>query len=146
MENTILTVDYAMSLEEMVAAGNYSEVDDITAKRFPLSGIGKVVFEAKLFHFGFHLSKREVAERVESEGFNLAKIEHLLAFGAALPEVQRMHPVIALGSVAKIRGVRCGARLGSHDSSERYLGSEWLGGEWSRRFHFLGVREIQPKS
>lgn len=134
-------VDYGMTLEQMIAAGKYDwSNSDITAKRFPLTGTGKVAFEPKLFHFDRSISSEDAIKEMEKEGFRPAKIEELLAYGALLPEEQRKYPIIALGSVAEIdgsRGVACLHRVGS----ERSLGLRWFDGDWDGCYRFLGVRK-----
>ncbi len=134
-------VDYGMTLEQMIAAGNYDwKNDDITAKRFPLSGTGKVGFEPKLFHFDRDISSENAIKEMEKDGFRPAKIEELLAYGAALPEEQRKYPIVALGSVAEIGGDRSVACL-SRRGSERFLLLHWFDDDWSRYYRFLGGRK-----
>ena len=134
-------VDYGMTLEQMITAGNYDWfIDDITAKRFPLTGTGKVAFEPKLFHFDRSISSEDAIKEMEKDGFRAAKIEELLAYGAILPEEQRKYPIIALGSVAKIRGSRRVACL-DWDASERGLRLFWFDGGWDDYYRFLGVRK-----
>jgi len=134
-------VDYDMSLEAMIKAGHYDVIEtDITAKRFPLSGIGQVAFEPKLFHFNRNISSKDVIKEMEKQGFRPATIEDLLAYGAALPEEQRKFSIVALGSVTKINGDRYVAYL-SEDDSERGLYLGLFGFEWDGLDHFLGVRK-----
>lgn len=134
-------VDYGMTLEQMIAAGNYDwKNDDITAKRFPLSGTGKVAFEPKLFHFDRDISSENAIKEMEKDGFRPAKIEELLAYGAILPEEQRKYPIVALGSVAKIGGIRHVACLG-RNGSRRRLSLSWFGLDWDGDYRFLGVRK-----
>ena len=81
---TIISVDYGHTLEEMIAAGRYDWVNsDITAKRFPISGVGVMQFETKLFHFGHDISSDEAERRIAADDptnpWTPAKIEHTLA-------------------------------------------------------------------
>lgn len=134
-------VDCGMTLDQMIAAGSYDWTNsDITAKRFLLSGTGKVAFEPKIFHFDRDISSENAIKEMEKDGFRPAKIEELLAYGAILPDEQRKHPIIALGSVAEVGGVRHVPCLDSYDS-ERDLDLDWWGGAWSGRCRFLGVRK-----
>ncbi len=134
-------VDCGMTLDQMIAAGSYDWTNsDITAKRFLLSGTGKVAFEPKIFHFDRDISSENAIKEMEKDGFRPAKIEELLAYGAILPDEQRKHPIIALGSVAEIGGFRFVPCLGSF-GSERDLDLYWWSGGWLGRYRFLGVRK-----
>jgi len=48
----IIAVDYSKSLQNMMADGSYDWVNPaITPKRFPITAVGIVQFETKVFHF-----------------------------------------------------------------------------------------------
>src|SRR5665213_986082 len=88
---TTIVVDYGMSLEKMIDAGNYEAiVDDITRRRFPIIGKGKVTFSVNLLGLDDEeltesaIQKHIVATRPKNP-WRPAKIEHLLAFGAKFP-------------------------------------------------------------
>lgn len=146
MKTTILTIDYGMSLLQMMADGNYIYLDHRIAY-MPLSfGANRVTFEMKPFHdkggkypYMMDASWIRVIRQMEKEGYVPAKIEHLLAFGAICGK-RRNQEIIALGSVARIDGLRYAVTLES--GSKRHL--HLAGGE--RYDWFLGVREVQPKS
>ena len=149
METTILTVDYSMTLEEMITAGNYDYCNgDVSTQWFTLSGIGKTAFEYKLFQFeGGESSSDRVIKMIIEAGFFPAKIEHLLAFGATLPEEQRKHKIVAMGSVADVGRRFTVAYLNGENSRrsvELPFGNFYI--SWGETTKFLGVREIQPKS
>ncbi len=134
-------VDCGMTLDQMIAAGSYDWTNsDITAKRFLLSGTGKVAFEPKIFHFDRDISSENAIKEMEKDGFRPAKIEELLAYGAILPDEQRKHPIIALGSVTGIGGDRHVPYLDS-DGSRRVLDLYWWSCEWLGNDRFLGVRK-----
>ena len=67
-----------------------------------------------------------------------ATIKELLNFGEKHPEVQRDFPIIALGSIVKLRGSR---RVGCLDKrgSDRRLYLNCYDEELDNRFRFLGV-------
>ena len=138
----IMTVDYSMTLEQMIAAGSYDwKNSNITAKRFPLSDNDKVAFEPKLFHFHLHTSSKDAIKEMDKGGFRPAKIEELLTYGAILTDEQRKYPIVALGSVAKLDGSRGFACLVG-DDVRRGLQLSWLGNGWfSDHCRFLGVRK-----
>ena len=181
METTILTVDYNMSRIAMVRAGNYYELVSCHGSHlklfardkvmFPCVGTGKVTFEPKLFSLNHVIELGDMKKEMKSQGFEPAKTEHLLAFGAAFPEKQleygirsddpghddwdtkkKYRSIIAPGSMAKTHAsYHSWVRLTSLGET-RLVGYESLGSDPGDRLklfpydHFLGVRVIQPKS
>jgi hypothetical protein len=143
---SIITVDYGKSLQEMIASGHYDWInDDITPKRFPITGSGTAQLEVKLFHFDWHISSEGAVGAIKADDahnpWEPAKIEHLLAYGAKNPDEQRKYPIIALGSVAEVggsRGVSYLCRLGVRRSLN--LGG-WVN-VWDGRCRFLAVRNL----
>lgn len=136
-----IVVDYGLSLEQMIAAGKYDwSYSEITAKRFPLKGIGKVELEPKLFYFGREMSSDDVIAEMDKEGFRPCTIEELLAIGEQHPELQRKFPLVALGSVSEINGDRDVAYLHS-DGSGRYPNLVWFDGGWDDFDRFPAVRK-----
>jgi hypothetical protein len=141
-----LTVDYGQSLEQMIAAGRYDWANsDITAQRFSITGEGTTPVEARLFHFERYLSSSDAVAAITADDlenpWEPAQIEHLLSFGAAHPEEQRRYPIVALGSVAEIRGHRFVPGLyGSGVECDLYLPS-WFS-DWGDRYRFLAVRNL----
>ena len=71
-----------------------------------------------------------------------ARLAHLLVFGKLNPDAQRSNPIIALGSVGKVRGNRYVPYL-YEDSSGRNLYLRWWGGAWSSYCRFLAVRKVK---
>ena len=141
-EQLTLSVDYSRSLEVMIAASHYDwKNDDITAKRFPVVGKGVEQFEAKVFHFDRTMSSEAVVDAIKVDGWEPSKIEHLLAFGEKYPEEQRKYPIIALGSVAEVRGFRSVPCL-DRDDAERSLDLRWWDGGWDDSCRFLAVRKL----
>lgn len=135
------TVDYNLSLEQMIAVGNYDRSNrNITAKRFPLKGIGKVELEPKLFYFGRKMSSNDVIAEIEKEGFRPCTIEELLAIGEQHPELQREFPLVELGSLAEVDGLRRVAYL-SRGYLKRGLSLGWFDCEWTGVFRFPSVRK-----
>lgn len=136
-----IVVDYSLSLEQMIAAGKYDwSNSDITAKRFPLKGSGKVELEPKLFYFGRDMSSDNVIAEMDKEGFRPCTIEELLAIGEQHPELQRKFPLVALGSVAEIDGNRSVACHGRFDS-RRGLSLDWFDVDWDGVYRFPAVRK-----
>ena len=145
----VLLIDYDMSLEEMIAAGRYdSKNDNLNSKNYPVIGEGKVEFEWDLVHPNRDISTADAHKETakDSDPANPwmdAKTEHLLAFGAAYPEEQQKFPIVALGSVAGVDGVRRVPGL-DKDGSERGLGLGWYENVWNAGCRFLRVRKASP--
>lgn len=102
------TVDYRQSLGNMIKAGKYNYTNDdwIVAKNFPIEGsglpagqAGTIEFELVLVHFSRGIDGSDDAiKEMTQMGLESARIEHLLAFGATYPDVQRKYPIVCLGS------------------------------------------------
>ena len=141
-----ITVNYTLSLAEMIAAGHYDLVNgNITVQRFPVAGEGIVKFEAKLFHFDYPISSEEAVEEIRSADavnpWELGKIEHLCAFGTKYPEEQCKYSIVGIGSSSKVHGIRSVPCLSGGDS-RRDLNLGWWGGGWSGDYRFLAVRKV----
>jgi hypothetical protein len=136
-----IIVDYGMTLEQMIAAGGYDWVNDnITAKRFPLSGKGRHEMVAELIPFNRGISSEEAVVELDKMGFRPGTVEELLAFGAAFPETQRKFPILALGSPCGVGGDRLVAYLRGHDARRR-LDLLWWDSRWIDYCRFLAVRK-----
>ena len=137
-----VTIDYGMSLADMIEAGHYDWTNsDITAEHFPIKGRGKAEVKLELVHFDRAVSTDEALEELDKQGLRPAKIEELLAFGAAYPEIQHEFPVICLGSVWSDRDDgRSVPDLGRRGSRRRlYL--DWVALDWPDYCRFLAVRK-----
>jgi len=132
-----IVVDYDLSLQEMIAAGQYDLVnDDITPERFPVIGKGVMQLISQLVHFNRNISSDDAEKELDKKGLRPATLAELLAFGKTYPEVQRKFPVVALGSVARIYGNRYVTYLDGSDS-KRHLDLGCRGIDWPARFRFL---------
>lgn len=135
-------VDYGLSLSKMIELGKYDWFnDDITDKHFELQGAGQHEVELVLVHLNRNATTKEVLEHLNSLGLEPAKIEQLLAIGAAYPELQKQFPIIALGSVwVDVNGTRFCPYLDCH-GGERRLGLAWSddGIHWNVACRFLAV-------
>ncbi len=139
------SVDYSQSFEDMILVGSYDwKNDDITAKRFPLTGKGQVEFEDTLFHFDRNVSSEEAVKLIiaadPKNPWEPGKIENLLAYGAKNPEEQRKYPIVGLGSACGVGGFRKVPYLGGF-CSERDLSLDWFGDGWDAYCRFLAVRK-----
>ena len=142
-----VTVDYAHSLDQMIAAGKYDSVNpNITDQHFPLPSIPtglttKADLKLELVHLNRTVSSNEAIAELKQKGLRPATIHELLAFGATYPEEQRKYPIVALGSVwQRWDGYRFVPYLSS-DGDRRGLDRSFFGGGWRAGCRFLAVRE-----
>jgi hypothetical protein len=145
-QDRIITIDYGMSLDDMIDAGTYySSTGYITARRFPVQGEGVVQYQAKLFRFDRYISSEHAVAAIKADDrhnpWEPAKIEGLLEYGAANPEEQRKYPIIALGSVAEVRGDHCVPYLYA-DGNDRHLDLGSSDDGWDVRCRFLAIRKL----
>ncbi len=146
-ETFTFTVDYSLSLPEMIVAGRYDWTNgNINAANFPLSlpkgqVEGSVETKGELFHFNCNIGSDEAIRLMDGDGYRPARIEELLAFGAKHPELQRQFPIIALGSDWQSslggRSVACLRRSGA----KRDLDLFWVEDDWTDPCRFLAVRK-----
>jgi len=137
-----VVVGYTRTLKQMIHAGNYDWVNpDINEMNFKVEGQGKQEKEVVLFHFGRSISSEDAISEMSKAGYRPAKIEELLALGAAYPELQKEFPIVALGSAWQSpdgnRRVPCLLWFGR----ERYLDLYWFGLDWDEDYRFAAVRK-----
>ncbi len=140
-------VDYGKSLAEMIEEGNYNFVSEkMIDEHFQIAGTGQLEVELVLVHMNLQdITNRKVLNYMNSLGLEPAKIEHLLAFGAANPDVQLEFPIIALSSV--LVGEDGGHNypiLCEHLGDERALSFSWIGDDnkWTEHWRFLAFRKV----
>lgn len=92
-------INYQLTLSMMIVLGKYQKVDsDITAEHFSITKSGEMEENLVIFPFEKRISTVEIVTIMGSENYEPAAIEHILAFGAKYPEVQKQFPISALGS------------------------------------------------
>ena len=138
-----VSIDYTMSLKEMIKAGNYNwKNDDITDAHFPITGEGTADVKLRLICLARTATTKEVEEHLTAMDLRSATLAELLAFGATYPDKQREFPIVALGSSwvgpGSNRGVPC---LDRGSDGRRGLGLDWdaPGDEWGDYYGFLAV-------
>ncbi len=137
-----ITVNYDLSLQEMIATGKYDLVNcNITQNHFPLTGNGKIELLLDLVHFGKTMSIDNVLQEFDRRGLRSAILPELIAFGAKFPEKQREFPIVALGSVwTGSNGYRLVPYLYGH-GSEGGLYLHWYDYDWRDSYRFLAFRK-----
>lgn len=137
-----VTVNYDLSVEEAVTAGEYQGVNSaITSKNFPSSYRGQAQLLIQLIRFDRRMTSENVLEELERESLRPAALPEFLAFGATYPEVQRKFSVVGLGSVwcdrKGYRNVPC-----LYTASEgRYLDLHWWDDGWYSYSRFAAFRK-----
>lgn len=145
-----IVVDYSMSWEAMLAAGEYGWVaKDISAKNFPIKGAGRLEFETEEFWYNWNLTSRRAIELIEMDDLDNpwkpARVEHGFAYGAQHPEQQSKYPIICLGSTAMVAKRKFVIRL-YRGGGDRFLflyANDWDGG-WTPLNRFLAIRPVCP--
>ena len=130
------------TLTEMIEAGHYQFVDPEIAKinlsvkpeLFTTSGLRQVQFDSSM-------STGEILNSLPHNNFRPATVEQLLAFGAANPEEQRKHAVVALASSFKAPDGESYVFCLVSDGSKRGLVLFWSGYEWNENYRFLASIE-----
>ncbi len=136
-----VTVNYNLSLGEMIGAGRYNWVhSDITSKHFPIKGEGMKEVVTELVHFNRYMESVFVLRELGKRSLRPATIEELLAFGAKCPETQRQFPILGLGSLWWHLGVRLVPLLWCR-SVGRGLDLDWSELWWRDYYRFLAVRK-----
>lgn len=136
-----LTVDYSQSLEQMIIAGKYSQVDDrITEKNFPhpaeFAG-KKIEITARLFETRRESSSKHVISVMDEPGYRIPYLQELLALGAKYLELQRQSPIINLRPI-NISGLELVSGL-SVCGFDRKLYLRSYENDWNVTCRFLGI-------
>lgn len=79
-----VTIDYSMTLSQMIAVGGYGYVNALFEPSYVVTGSGifKVDIELVLLELGVFETQVDVDSALEARGYRCAKIEEFLALGA----------------------------------------------------------------
>jgi hypothetical protein len=100
IEPFTISVNYDLSLEEMIRAGKYNRIDtSIKEKVAPLKKTGTIETELNLIRFGSNMSNAKIFKMFEKYNLRPANIHELLAFGAKYPNKQKIRPIVAIGLI-----------------------------------------------
>jgi hypothetical protein len=139
-DERFVTVPADLHFEERVERGQYGwRHSGVTEERFPVTRDQCGEQAQKLFHFARGISSEEAIRLIREEGFEPGRIGDILVFGENVPEAQRRHPVVGLGSVAEVDSKLSVPALW-FDGERRTLDAIWYDGDWHRNYRFLGVR------
>lgn len=129
------------TIKELLLAGKYDWVsDDITDENFPHVQRGDIEVNTRLVDLGQHISTDRALAKLARRKLWPATAAELLAFGAEYPDVQRQHPIVALGQTwCNSKGYDTVVCLVSC-VGKRSAGLDYcVGDNWSRRCRFLAV-------
>ena len=138
--NLTLTITQS-TIEQMIVDGKYDWANDNIVKKFQFDQLTIGEWEFKLVPAGKLISSEAAKKLCEADGFQAAKLEHLLVFGAMFPEEQKKNPVIALGSVCEFGGSRRVPGLW-FGVDRRKLVLYWWSDGWNGNYRFLSVRKV----
>jgi hypothetical protein len=141
-ESFPLKVNYDLSVEDAVAAGDYQAVNAaITSNNFPRTRKGQAESEIVLVRFEHRMSSPEVIHALDEEGLRAAELPELLAFGATYPEVQRKFSIVGMGSVWRDRKGYGNVPCLYTASEGRYLDLHWWDDGWYTYSRFAALRK-----
>lgn len=140
-ETLVVTVNYALTVEEAVAAGHYNWANDnITSSNFATARTGEHQLKGVLVHFDRVISSEDALAELDKLGLRAGELHELLAVGAQHPDKQRKFPIPALGSEVTLDGYRGVPFLGGW-GGRRELGLYWFGVGWLEVYRFLAFRK-----
>ncbi len=138
--SNILTVTSSTILQ-MITAGKYDSANENIVKKFSFNAATIGDWEFRLIAPKGEISSDKAKKLCEESLWQAGGIEHLLAFIAAFPDLQRVNSIIALGSECQLDGVRHVPGLWSVGDG-RGLGLFWWCGVLGRSYRFLSVRKV----
>jgi hypothetical protein len=101
-----VTVDCSVPLREKITANRYHWVNaEILPELLQAEPDGQWESSAQLIHFYRTISSEDALAEIEHKGCRPARIEELVAFGIAFPNVSQMFPIVALGSTCELEHV-----------------------------------------
>lgn len=143
-----VVVNYDLSLDEMIALGEYEEDFDknITAEHFPFEGRGECNFLVARFHFNKEMNSDDIIAAISRQGYRPVGIEVLLTIGAQCFDLRCKSQIVGLGSVSRFQVSKEGPVGDFMPTLWRYpdthsLGLCWYTRSWSVGVQFAAVRK-----
>jgi hypothetical protein len=135
-------VDGTKTLEQMVADGQYGQVNkDITKKNFRIRDQAKRAATIELLSLGNDISSEKIIKELNKAGYRPATIDELLALADSQPDLQRQFSIIALGSVWRgFSNYNFVVGL-DHVGDDRELDVFFWGLIWDDSYRFAAVRK-----
>lgn len=140
-EEYSLVIDHGMAIEELVRLGEYDSVNkNITSRNFPTTRTGEEETTAILVHFDRDIESDDAVKELDAIGLRPAEADETLAFGKQYPDKQRKFPIVGLGSVVQLSGVRYVLYLAGWDG-KRGANLRYWDGRWGCDYRFLAFRK-----
>ncbi len=140
-----VVVDYTKTLVWMINNGCYGWVNsNITQEHFPpvdSEGKDNQGFEVFLLSFDKGMTSEQILAEMEKQNLRPARIEELLALGAAHQYLQRRFSIVALGSVWQESDAERSVPFLTWAGRERYLTVVSFDPSWSEGIRFAAVRK-----
>lgn len=136
-------VNYDLTVEQLIkAGGKFNWVNDnITSSHFPSSEKGIAEVLIYLANFTRLIRSGDVIKELDRQGLRPATLKELLALGVARPDLQRIDPIVALGSKWRDSGGRVGVPCLDGDGGCRRLVLALWRGDWDLHWRFVAVRK-----
>ena len=93
-----VTVDYNLTVEEMVEKGQYDIPNPAICSSMVKIKRSSEKVKIELVHFNVPMDDNDVIQRLLERNLRPINLSELLAFGAKYPEKQLAFPIVALGS------------------------------------------------
>lgn len=144
-----LEIDSSESVVELIAEGNYDEVElRLLNNGSPLSngprcGAYNCRYRrsVQLARFNSSYATSYIAERLRARGLRPANAQELIAFGNNHPNEQWFYPIVALGSIWQtVEGDQYVAVIGG-EYGRRTVYLHWTGEVWPPCYRFLAARQ-----
>jgi hypothetical protein len=95
----LITVDYSLSLAEMISVCQFDWVNPDIEKHSSVKQSGKASLKVKIVNpFNQHLVFEKFVAQLDQGGYRQATVPELLAFARQYPEIRREFSIVALGT------------------------------------------------
>ena len=143
IETLDVTIDYNMTIQEMIEAGRYDSINQDIAGNFqpPHGGWGHGSFQKTLYLVCFNrfMEFEEVLYELSIDPWRPGLLPDQLAIGAEHPDKQREFPIVQVGSLWMIRGFHRGTYL-RRANKERMLSKVWLNMGFNSYYRFVAEK------
>ncbi len=100
--SSLVMISRSMPLLDLIACGEYDAVHPkFTIENFPHDQTESETRELHVVAFGVEMRLEEVFTQLEKRELRPATLVELLSIGAEQPNLQRNHPILALGSYCR---------------------------------------------
>lgn len=137
----VIEIPTDLTITQMVQLGKYNWANEHIGKLFKSDPTLTGKWECELIEAKKSISSKAANELCNQDGWESAKVDHLLIFGATYPEIQRKNWIVGLGSYAHLNGQLCVLVLNSY-RARRYISLYGWFDVWDKDYRFLRVRKL----